>query len=929
MKKVFFTSLVTFLLLIGCTFGLKAQNLVLTGVFDGPLSGGVPKAIELYVANDIADLSVYGISVASNGAASAGSPAYSFPADAVTAGTYLYVASEQPLFNSYFGFDPDYTYGGLTPNGDDVIELYLSGSVYDVYGVIGEDGTGMPWEYLDGWAYRNGYTAPASTFTLSDWTLSGINATDGETTNATATSQFPTGTFTMGGGALAFPFVEPFETWPLTNWTIEGTSAYVWESNDGTSYGPGSVFEGTLAAMFDVYSASSGNTTTMTTDVIDASGATSPILIFQYWMDGFADTDLWVKAEMSTNGSTWTEVFYMEQDGTIGDWTEANVNLTGANATTQVRIIGSSDYGSFNLYVDDLQIKEAPTATLTWCNLQFPGTHTMLANENVDVYAQAYEAGITDANPAAAGTGVECWFGYSMTNDDPSTWITWMPAAYAGADVGNNDEFMLNVSGLPAGTYYYASRWRLDGGPYTYGGFVGGFWDGTTNVNGELTVNAVPGSDCSNPIIVDIPTDLTYNHISTTCGLGDNYNLTTSYDNGEDAIYRLDITSNTVIKITMATATTWTGLFLFDGCPDTGSLINSVENSGSADRVITEALTVGTYYVMLDIYPSPDCFAYDLTIEEVCLAPSSVEAINMTSTTADIQWVAGGFETDWNLKVSTITIDPTSVGGDVFDAVVATTPLQALGSLNPDTDYYVYVQSDCLGDWSVEYMFTTPLACPTPTNLDAVFDASEATLSWDELGATDWILEVSTTPLTDPSTETGDVLDDVSVSGGVGEYLLTPLTGNTTYYWYVMSDCGTGVWSAEGMFTTLCDAISLLPWTEDFEGVTTPDLPSCWMQIDENADGDFWKTWTGNGVGGSQAAGIYTDINGGDNDDYLILPSFVLTGNEQLKYFVKAYSSGEPNDYRVVLSTTGSPFLSNISPNCFVELISNLNCKSS
>jgi hypothetical protein len=553
MKKVFFTSLVTFLLLIGCTFGLKAQNLVLTGVFDGPLSGGVPKAIELYVANDIADLSVYGISVASNGAASAGSPAYSFPADAVTAGTYLYVASEQPLFNSYFGFDPDYTYGGLTPNGDDVIELYLSGSVYDVYGVIGEDGTGMPWEYLDGWAYRNGYTAPASTFTLSDWTLSGINATDGELTNATAASQFPTGTFTMGGGCVAvtvFPFSEDFDgDWGTWCWTVVNNDAdgYEWSqaatyitahSGASTAHGMGNNDDYLITPQLTL----AANYTLKWWEIVESSSNnnTYDVLV------STTNTDI---SSFTDNLGTF--------DCTSETWVQNELDLSAYNGM-DIYIAFHQTYSAATYYgfgIDDVEILETPTATLTWCNLQFPGTHTMLANENVDVYAQAYEAGITDADPAAAGTGVECWFGYSMTNDDPSTWITWMPAAYAGADVGNNDEFMLNVSGLPAGTYYYASRWRLDGGPYTYGGFVGGFWDGTTNINGELTVNAVPGSDCSNPIIVDIPTDLTYNHISTTCGLGDNYNLTTSYDNGEDAIYRLDITSNTVIKITMATAT--------------------------------------------------------------------------------------------------------------------------------------------------------------------------------------------------------------------------------------------------------------------------------------------------------------------------------------------------------------------------------------
>ena len=35
--------------------------MILTGVLDGPLPGGLPKAIEIYVINDIPDISTYGI----------------------------------------------------------------------------------------------------------------------------------------------------------------------------------------------------------------------------------------------------------------------------------------------------------------------------------------------------------------------------------------------------------------------------------------------------------------------------------------------------------------------------------------------------------------------------------------------------------------------------------------------------------------------------------------------------------------------------------------------------------------------------------------------------------------------------------------------------------------------------------------------------
>ena len=203
----------TFLALLGAliltlgtlpAFG-QSSDLVISGVIDGPLSGGVPKAIELYVVNDITDLSVYGVGSANNGGGSDGEE-FTFPAVAATAGDFIYIASSGTTgldgFTNFFGFAPDYQSDAASINGDDAIELFKGGAVVDVFGDINTDGTGQPWEHLDGWAYRNSGTGPdGSTFVLGSWFFSGPNALDGETSNATAAVPFPIGTYAAGGGA--------------------------------------------------------------------------------------------------------------------------------------------------------------------------------------------------------------------------------------------------------------------------------------------------------------------------------------------------------------------------------------------------------------------------------------------------------------------------------------------------------------------------------------------------------------------------------------------------------------------------------------------------------------------------------------------------------------------------------------------------------
>jgi predicted extracellular nuclease len=178
----------------------SAQELLISGVIDGPLTGGIPKAVEVYVVADIPDLSIYGLGSANNGGGSDGEE-FTFPAVAASTGNFIYVASESTGFTAFFGFAPDFTTSAASINGDDAIELFKSGSVVDVFGDINVDGSGQPWEYLDGWAYRVDNTGPdGPIFALGNWTFSGPNALDGETTNGTAATPFPLGTYALETG---------------------------------------------------------------------------------------------------------------------------------------------------------------------------------------------------------------------------------------------------------------------------------------------------------------------------------------------------------------------------------------------------------------------------------------------------------------------------------------------------------------------------------------------------------------------------------------------------------------------------------------------------------------------------------------------------------------------------------------------------------
>lgn len=170
-------------------------SLIITGVYDGPLVGGLPKGVELFAFNDIPDLSIYGVGFANNGGGTDGIET-DFPAVFVPRGTYIYVSSEAVGFNNWFGFPTTYVDGSGDINGDDAIELFMDGSVIDVFGQIAVDGTGTPWEYMDGWAYRLSNTGlDGITFDISHWSFSGPNSWDPELFNWTAAEPMPASSF--------------------------------------------------------------------------------------------------------------------------------------------------------------------------------------------------------------------------------------------------------------------------------------------------------------------------------------------------------------------------------------------------------------------------------------------------------------------------------------------------------------------------------------------------------------------------------------------------------------------------------------------------------------------------------------------------------------------------------------------------------------
>jgi hypothetical protein len=150
-------------------------------------------------------------------------------------------------------------------------------------------------------------------------------------------------------------------------------------------------------------------------------------------------------------------------------------------------------------------------------------------------------------------------------------------------------------------------------------------WPSPACVDFKLTIrdpiDIGPGNTCEDPIMVKIPADLPYADLEQqTCLRNNDYasSCLGSYDNGDDAIYEIDVTEQTAVIITLdPKGSTWTGIALDDACPPASSCLAYVTgSSGSTLKVIEYTLDVGTYWIMVDTWPSPYCISdFDLTID--------------------------------------------------------------------------------------------------------------------------------------------------------------------------------------------------------------------------------------------------------------------------------------------------------------------------
>jgi len=245
-----------------------------------------------------------------------------------------------------------------------------------------------------------------------------------------------------------------------------------------------------------------------------------------------------------------------------------------------------------------------------------------------------------------------------------------------------------------------------------------------------------PGNDCSDPVIVKLPADLPYSDIDqTTCARNDDYANTCLgyYDGGEDIIYQLDVTDPLAVTITLdPNGTTYTGIAIDDTCPPEDPCLDFVTGSSGTDlKELVVALEPGTYYVMVDTWPSPNCIpAFHLTME---LGP----AMSFDPTEFDFGTVTVGDNGYDQLEI-------TNVGGGIleWDLDVQYTPPREIDGayIAAQTDYKPGATMDIVfilqndsqdAEWLDECTITFPTGVEVVSSTDFEVPATTKYLEYD------------------------------------------------------------------------------------------------------------------------------------------------------------------------------------------------------
>ncbi|WP_430404091.1 fibronectin type III domain-containing protein [Fluviicola sp.] len=355
-------------------------------------------------------------------------------------------------------------------------------------------------------------------------------------------------------------------------------------------------------------------------------------------------------------------------------------------------------------------------------------------------------------------------------------------------------------------------------------------WD----VQGSNTFEYIVDQVAADPIINGTPTTLTTYNATSLSPLTTYYLHVRTDCSGTNFSPWVTISFTTLVTLCAAP----TGLTAANTTENSSDLSWNAQGGNTFEYVVDQTatapatagtVTTGTTFNATTLNPlttyylhvRTDCGSGNLspwttisftTLATPCAAPTGLTAANTTDNSSDLSWnIQGG--NSFEYLVDQTATDPATAGTPTTATSYSAT------TLSPSTTYYLHVRTDCGGgnfsDWTTISFTTLVAPCVAPSGVVASNIAGHsANLAWNaQTGSTfEYVINQTSTNPTGSGTATTTTT-----------FAATALTGSTTYYFHIRTNCGNGNFSN---WTTISFTTSSTAGIEEQEALNLTAYPN-------------------------------------------------------------------------------------------------------